>query len=196
MDWFADNPWLAWLGIALILAAIEAATVDFVFVMLAGGAAAAAIASAAGASFPLQVVIAVVVAVILLLVVRPVVKKQLMAGDASHSIGARSLVGRSGKVIQTQKATIKVETLVRGLDQPWGAAFLPDGRMIFTERNGNLRFMDKSGRISAPVVTPVSLMTSIPLSSVVVRWMLRPASTVSSVCAPSRLNPLPPSGSR
>lgn len=57
----------------------------------------------------------------------------------------------TGKVIQTQKATFKVETLARGLDQPWGAAFLPDGRMIFTERNGNLRFMDKAGKLSAPV---------------------------------------------
>ena len=27
---FADNPWLAWLGVALILVAVEAATVDFV----------------------------------------------------------------------------------------------------------------------------------------------------------------------
>ena len=48
MDWFADNPWLAWLGLALILAAIEAATVDFVFLMLAGGAAAGAAASRSG----------------------------------------------------------------------------------------------------------------------------------------------------
>ena len=37
MDWLGDNPWLAWLGVALVLAAIEAATVDFVFIMLAGG---------------------------------------------------------------------------------------------------------------------------------------------------------------
>jgi membrane protein implicated in regulation of membrane protease activity len=101
MDWFAENPWLAWLGIALILAAIEAATVDFVFLMLAGGAAAAAVASAAGVGFPGQVVVAVVVSILLLLIVRPLIKKRFMVAEASHSIGARSLVGRTGKVIQT-----------------------------------------------------------------------------------------------
>jgi len=40
---------------------------------------------------------------------------------------------------------------VRGLNQPWGLAFLPDGRAIFTERSGQLRFMDKNGAISDPV---------------------------------------------
>ena len=57
----------------------------------------------------------------------------------------------TGKVIKSQKATFKVETLVKGLNQPWGMAFLPDGRMIFTERSGQLRFMDKKGKISEPV---------------------------------------------
>jgi membrane protein implicated in regulation of membrane protease activity len=104
MDWFAENPWLAWLGIALILAAIEAATVDFVFLMLAGGAAAGGVASAAGAGFTGQVVIAVVVAVLLLVLVRPIIQRRFMVADASHGIGARSLVGRTGKVIQTVTA--------------------------------------------------------------------------------------------
>jgi glucose/arabinose dehydrogenase/mono/diheme cytochrome c family protein len=57
----------------------------------------------------------------------------------------------SGKVINSQKANVKVETLVKGLNQPWGMAFLPDGRMIFTERSGQLRFMDKNGNASEPV---------------------------------------------
>lgn len=57
----------------------------------------------------------------------------------------------SGKEFTTQKVSFKAETLVRGLDQPWGLAFLPDGRAIFTERAGRLRFMDKNGNISEPV---------------------------------------------
>ncbi|SDO98081.1 Membrane protein implicated in regulation of membrane protease activity [Pedococcus dokdonensis] len=105
MDWFADNPWLAWLGLALILAAIEAATVDFVFLMLAGGAAAGAASSAVGVSFPAQVVIAVVVAGLLLLLVRPVITRRFMVAEASHGIGASGLVGRTGRVLQSVTAT-------------------------------------------------------------------------------------------
>ena len=52
MDWLIDNWWLAWLGLAIVLAAIEAATVDFVFLMFAGGAAAGAVAAALGALVP------------------------------------------------------------------------------------------------------------------------------------------------
>ncbi len=59
MDWLTDNVWLFWIGVALVLAAIEAATVDFVFIMFAGGALAAAVAAGLGASFPVQVVVAV-----------------------------------------------------------------------------------------------------------------------------------------
>jgi aldose sugar dehydrogenase len=57
----------------------------------------------------------------------------------------------TGKIFKTEKASFKVETLAKGLDQPWGMAFLPDGRMIFTERAGRLRFLDKNGELSAPV---------------------------------------------
>ena len=57
----------------------------------------------------------------------------------------------TGKVFTSARQKFKVETLAKGLNQPWGAAFLPDGRMIFTERSGALRFMDKTGKLSAPV---------------------------------------------
>jgi glucose/arabinose dehydrogenase/mono/diheme cytochrome c family protein len=57
----------------------------------------------------------------------------------------------SGKLFNSQKASFKVETVVKGLNQPWGLAFLPDGRLIFTERSGQLRFMDRNGQVSGPV---------------------------------------------
>ena len=101
MDVLRDNPWLAWVALALILAAVEAATVDFVFVMLAGGALAAALAAAVGLPFAAQVVIAVVVAVLLLVLVRPLVTRHFTVAPESRTIGAAGLVGRVGWMLQT-----------------------------------------------------------------------------------------------
>lgn len=101
MDWLTDNPWVAWVGVALILAAIEAATVDFVFVMLAGGALAGGLTAALGGGLAAQVIVAVVVAGLLLFVVRPLVKRKFMDGQLDHHIGASSLVGREARVLQT-----------------------------------------------------------------------------------------------
>jgi glucose/arabinose dehydrogenase len=46
---------------------------------------------------------------------------------------------------------VRVETVARGLEHPWGLAFVPDGRMLVTERPGRLRLVGKDGRISAPL---------------------------------------------
>jgi membrane protein implicated in regulation of membrane protease activity len=124
MDWFGDNPWLGWLGLALILAAVEAATVDFVFLMLAGGAVAAAIASTLGVGFAGQVVVGVVVAGLLLLLVRPLITKRFMVAEASHGIGARGLVGRTGRVLQTVTAT---DGRVKVGGETWSARTPPGG---------------------------------------------------------------------
>jgi membrane protein implicated in regulation of membrane protease activity len=101
MEWVGDNPWLIWVGLALVLAAIEAATVDFVFIMLAAGALASAVAAAFGAPFALQIVVGVVVAVALLVAVRPWVRRKFNETAASATIGAGSLVGRTAWVLQT-----------------------------------------------------------------------------------------------
>jgi len=46
---------------------------------------------------------------------------------------------------------VAVETVARGLDHPWGLAFLPDGRMIVTERPGRVRIVTRDGQVSAPL---------------------------------------------
>lgn len=38
-------------------------------------------------------------------------------------------------------------TVTEGLEYPWGLAFLPDGRMLVTERPGRLRLVDADGRL-------------------------------------------------
>ncbi len=46
-------------------------------------------------------------------------------------------------IIQSDKQTFRVSTLTRGLENPWSMAFLPDGRMLVTERAGRMRILDK-----------------------------------------------------
>jgi glucose/arabinose dehydrogenase len=44
-----------------------------------------------------------------------------------------------------------VKTFAKSLDHPWSLAFLPDGRMLVTERPGRLRFVAKDGSLSPAV---------------------------------------------
>ena len=46
---------------------------------------------------------------------------------------------------------ITVETVASGLEHPWALAFLPDGRVLVTERLGRLRIVDTNGRLSEPL---------------------------------------------
>ena len=48
-------------------------------------------------------------------------------------------------------AAVRVETVARGLEYPWALAFLPDGRMLVTERPGRLRIVGRDGRVSEPL---------------------------------------------
>ncbi|MEO7068929.1 MAG: NfeD family protein [Nostocoides sp.] len=101
MTWLQENPWLAWLGLALVLGAIEVATVDFTFLMVSAGALAGGVAAAAGAPFPAQVVIAVFVAALMLFLVRPLIRRRFMDTETAHGIGAPSLLGRAAVVVET-----------------------------------------------------------------------------------------------
>ena len=42
----------------------------------------------------------------------------------------------------------RVVTFAQGLQHPWGLAFLPDGRMLVTERPGRLRLVSRDGQLS------------------------------------------------
>src|SRR3954464_459859 len=58
--------------------------------------------------------------------------------------------GLNGALLRSERATFRLTTFAAGLDHPWGAAFLPDGRLLVTERPGRMRIVDQGGQVSAP----------------------------------------------
>ena len=49
--------------------------------------------------------------------------------------------------INSEKHAFRVVTLLQGLEYPWAVAFLPDGRMLVTERAGRLRLVGQDWRL-------------------------------------------------
>jgi glucose/arabinose dehydrogenase len=55
-------------------------------------------------------------------------------------------------VIKTQEHVVRLVKVVEGLEYPWGLAFLPDGRILVTERPGRLRIVGKDGKLAPQAV--------------------------------------------
>jgi aldose sugar dehydrogenase len=55
-------------------------------------------------------------------------------------------------VVRSEQHAFRLETIAGGLETPWGIAFLPDGRLLVTERPGRLRVIG-DGRLDP---TPIA----------------------------------------
>lgn len=66
----------------------------------------------------------------------------LLAAPAVHA---------ADPTFHTSAGDVRVETVAQGLVHPWSLAFLPDGRMLVTERPGRLRIAARGGALSKPL---------------------------------------------
>jgi glucose/arabinose dehydrogenase len=58
------------------------------------------------------------------------------------------------------KSNVKITAIASGLHFPWGLDFMPDGRMIVSERPGNIRILTKQGQLGPAIqnVPPARVM--------------------------------------
>src|SRR6185437_15339146 len=67
------------------------------------------------------------------------------------ALAAAPALAASPELYPSSAGELAVETLAGGLVNPWSLAFLPDGRMLVTERPGRMRIVTRAGALSRPV---------------------------------------------
>jgi glucose/arabinose dehydrogenase len=91
----------------------------------------------------------------ILLVFAPRLWQQRGAGVDPAPPNARGQVpafaGQTRAPERKSSVVFDVVTVARGLENPWGLAFLPGGRMLVTERPGRLRIVATDGTLSPEV---------------------------------------------
>lgn len=75
----------------------------------------------------------------------------LLACNASRS-------DRTDAPAPDETEDFRVEEVVTGLDRPWALEFLPDGRLLMTERPGRLRIVTVDGALSEPLANVPEVM--------------------------------------
>ena len=73
-------------------------------------------------------------------------RRRNLLATAAASVLAAPMIARAQGVLRAGNVSYRVTTLTQDLEQPWGMAFLPDGRLLITERPGRLRIF-ANGRL-------------------------------------------------
>lgn len=72
--------------------------------------------------------------------------QQIISTLALAALLAPSLA--AAQTFKSSAGDLTVETIAQGLVHPWALAFLPDGRMLVTERPGRMRIVTRDGKLS------------------------------------------------
>lgn len=76
---------------------------------------------------------------------------RLTTGFVLAAIFAGNPASAQTPVFKSEAGNIQVETISTGLVNPWALAFLPDGRLLVTERPGRMRLVSPDGKLSPPL---------------------------------------------
>ena len=75
----------------------------------------------------------------------------VMLGVVSTLFACGTGAGETVATVGSEAGPIRVVEVAHGLKVPWSLAFLPDGRMLVTERPGRMRMVSPDGRFSEPL---------------------------------------------
>jgi aldose sugar dehydrogenase len=67
------------------------------------------------------------------------------------SLVAALPLGALAQTLRSEEHSFRLVKIVEGLEQPWSLAFLPDGRMLVTEKAGRLRLVERNALHPKPI---------------------------------------------
>ena len=69
----------------------------------------------------------------------------------SGALIAAAIARAAEAVYPSSAGNLAVQTVATSLVHPWSLAFLPDGRILVTERPGRMRLVTQNGQLSPPL---------------------------------------------
>lgn len=85
----------------------------------------------------------------------PTLRSTFCRHVSAFAIAVASLAGTAlaeqTKAPAAATTPVEVQVFAKGLENPWGLQFLPDGRLVVTERPGRVRIVSREGRLSTPL---------------------------------------------
>jgi glucose/arabinose dehydrogenase len=81
--------------------------------------------------------------------------KGLIAYIRAQAVLATNSASRAqspaGQILKAEQHAFKFEVVAEGISTPWALAFMPDGRLLITERSGALRVVEKGKLLPNPI---------------------------------------------